>query len=387
MRSTSHATLAPDRAADIVVVSIAARGLVAAARRAGLCPIALDLFGDEDTRKLATKAIVVRRRGGLAFDPDDLLAKLGLHAGRLPIVLGTGFEHELGLAEQIGERFQLVGNSLETLGVLKEPVAFAAMLADLDIPHPRVFTGPAPAGIRALEKRVGGSGGWHVKPATKPRGEGWYLQEMVEGRSVSALFLGDGLRARVLAFSEQWCAPTKESPYRYRGAAGPIEIASDITTQIAAALDGIVGASDLKGLASADIIMTANGWSLLEINPRPGASLDVFDHPPMPPLFRLHLDACHGQLPDVAAVQLEGRAAAILYAPAAFTMRFDPLPIWVADRPSPGARFQLGDPICTVLGSGEDAAAARLQINQRTEWLWRALQSADEPQSLRGTTS
>ena len=387
MRSTSHAPLAADRAADIVIVSIAARGIVAAARRAGLSPIALDLFGDEDTRALAAEAITVRRIGGLAFDADDLLAKLDACAGDLPIVLGAGFEQMPKLVEQIADRFQLVGNSSETLRLLKEPVAFARMLTDLDIPHPRVFTGPAPAGLRTLEKRIGGSGGWHVKPAIKPHSEGWYLQELVEGRSVSAMFLGDGRRARVLGFSEQWCSPTKGSPYRYGGAAGPIEIDSYIVMQIAKGLEGIVGASGLKGLASADIILTSGGWSLIEINPRPGASLDVFDHAPMPPLLQMHLDACDGKLRDVGNVQLSGRAAAILYAPAGLTMQLDPLPDWVADRPLPGAHIKHGDPICTVLGSGEDAAAARAQLNQRTEWLWQALQDADELQPLRGTYS
>lgn len=387
MRSTSHAPLRPDAAADIVIASISARGLAAAARRAGLSPIALDLFGDEDTRALACETVTVRRKGGLAFDPDDLLGKLATHAGDLPVVLGTGFEHASELVEQVAGRFRLVGNSLETLGLLKQPVLFATMLADLGIPHPQVFTGPAPVGIRTLEKRVGGSGGWHVKAANKPRGEGWYLQERVEGRSVSALFLGDGNRARVLAFSEQWCAPTKGSPYRYGGAAGPLKIDGDIAAEITEALDRLVGASGLLGLASADMILTSDGWSLLEINPRPGASLDVFDHPPMPPLLKLHLDACDGRLPDVGGMQLEGRAAAILYAPASLTIRLDPLPDWVADRPSPGARIGLGDPICTVLGAGKDAAAAREQVDQRTEWLWQALQDADEPQPLRGTYS
>lgn len=386
MRSTSHAPLATENA-DIVVVGIAARGLAAAARRAGLSPIALDLFGDADTRALAARTITVRRQSGLAFDPDDLLAKLGIHAGDRPIVLGTGFEHTPDLIEQIAGRFQLVGNSPETLRVLKEPVAFAAMLTDLGIPHPRVFTGPAPVGMPALEKRVGSSGGWHVQPAREPRGSGWYLQEFVEGRSISALFLGDGRNARLLAFSEQWCAPTKASPYRYGGAAGPIQIDGAIAAQIAEALDRLVAASGLKGLASADIILGAGGWKMLEINPRPGATLDIFDYAPMPPLLGLHLDACNGKLPDVAGMQPGGRAAAILYAPTAVTMGLDPLPDWVADRPSTGTRFRRGDPICTVFGSGENAIAARAQTNQRTEWLWQALQDADEPQPLRGTYS
>ncbi len=49
-----------------------------------------------------------------------------------------------------------------------------------------------------------------------------YYQERVEGRAVSALFVGNGSRARVLGFSEQWTAPIAAQPLPLwrRGAAG-----------------------------------------------------------------------------------------------------------------------------------------------------------------------
>ena len=307
--------------ADVVLVGIAARNLACAARRAGLRALVLDLFSDEDTRELAVEAIPLRRLAGLRLDPDDLHEQLTVHAGPgVPLVLGSGFEEMPETLDRLQKGFRLLGNGARTVAALKEPVMLDRTLTDLGIPHPRLFADAAPEGVATLEKRIGGSGGEHVRPARRVRGEGWYLQEQVEGRTVSALFLGNGREARLLAFSEQWTAPTPEAPYRYGGAAGPIRLAPAMEVEVAAALTSLVAATGLIGLASADMIVGAAGWSLIEINPRPGATLDVFDHPPLPPLLRLHIEACEGRLPDLAILD-----------PAAVDRQGEHLEIWPAE--------------------------------------------------------
>ncbi|MFK8252183.1 ATP-grasp domain-containing protein [Ancylobacter terrae] len=371
----------PEASPDIVVVATAARGLAAAARRAGLRPIALDLFADADTRALAVEAIPLRGTGGLTFDGDDLIEQLGTHAADgTPVVIGSGFEDQLALIEAIETRFALIGNGSRVIARLKQPQAFAALLATLSIPHPRLFFGPAPEGIATLEKRIGAAGGWHVRPAQVPRDEHWYLQEFLPGRTVSALFLGNGTASVLLGFSEQWCAPSPDAPYRYGGAAGPVALPAQMAHDIEAALARIVAATGMVGLASADIILGADGWHLIEVNPRPGATLDVFDHDPMPPLLRLHVEACEGRLPapgtlpDLTAGP--AHAAAVFYAPAPFEMRLDPLPDWVADRPATGTRLQIGEPVCTLLAEGRDVTDARRLLAERQKDLWTRLGEA-----------
>ncbi|MCS0501129.1 ATP-grasp domain-containing protein [Ancylobacter mangrovi] len=381
MPSFSHDPSSPKDTADVVIVGIAARGLAAAARRAGLRALVLDLFGDDDTREFAVAAIPLRRTGAFAIDPDDLFEQLAIHAGPdVPVVLGTGFEHAPEVVEELARRFRLVGNGRPTLAWLKEPMMLERLLHNLGVPHPRIFADRAPGGVTTLEKRIGGSGGWHVRPAEEARGRGWYLQERLEGRTVSALFLGDRRQARLLAFSEQWCAPCEDAPYRYGGAAGPIRLDPEIEASIAAALDRLVGAAGIAGLASADLLLLDEGWSLIEVNPRPGASLDVFDHAPLPPLLRLHFEACEGQLPELALLTPEAagtvRGAAIFYAPSSFEMRLDPLPDWVADRPPQGTRIEAGEPICTLFAAGRDVSEVRDVLARRQDQLWHDLSMA-----------
>lgn len=380
MPSSSRDPSRPEDAFDVVLVGIAARGLAASARRAGLRALVLDLFADEDTRALASQVVQLRRRDGFALDPDGLLEQLDRHAGpAVPLVLGTGFEDAPELVAQLAERFRLVGNGADTLARLKNPFLFARHMAALGVPHPRLFAGESPEGVRALEKRVGGAGGGHIRPALRARGAGWYLQEFVEGRTVSALFLADGRRARLLAFSEQWCDPSDTAPFRYGGCAGPIQLEDTLVHPLADALSQLASAVGLKGLTSADLILHEEGWHLIEVNPRPGATLDIFDAPPLPSLLRLHLDACAGDLPDlpllVPGAGVEARAAGLFYAPAATVLR-DALPDWAADRPAPGTRIAAGEPVCTVRAAGPDIAEARAVLARRMDHLSRALNTA-----------
>ncbi len=56
------------------------------------------------------------------------------------------------------------------------------------------------------------------------------------------------------------------------------------------AVIGVARAFKIKGLASADFLVNGDEALLLEINPRPGATLDIFDCGATP-LLRLHLEA------------------------------------------------------------------------------------------------
>ena len=53
----------------------------------------------------------------------------------------------------------------------------------------------------------------------------------------------------------------------------------------------------LAGLNSVDFLVADDAVWLLEINPRPGATLDIFE-PDGGSLFALHVQACGGVLPE-----------------------------------------------------------------------------------------
>ena len=111
-----------------------------------------------------------------------------------------------------------------------------------------------------------------------------------------------------------------------------------------------------------------------EINPRPGATLDLFDSGM---LFAQHCAACRGALPSLHG-PAPARAAAVIYAPRAIRIpaRVD-WPLWAADLPHGEETIARDAPLCSVLADAPTPAAARaLVMSRRAEILTQLLGEA-----------
>jgi len=118
-------------------------------------------------------------------------------------------------------------------------------------------------------------------------------------------------------------------------------------------------------LNSADFLVRGRDFDLLEINPRPGATLDIFE-PDDGSLFAMHISACQGILPAARPSYEQARASAIIYADRNIPVFpvFD-WPPWTADRPAAGTAVDKGDPLCTVYACAATATGAREHAAQR----------------------
>ncbi len=355
----------------VLIAAASGRALAQSARRGGFLPLVADFFADQDTAALARD--LVRLEHGLArgMGEAQLLAAFeALSRSRQPVgaVCGTGFEDRPHLLARIAERWRLLGNDPQTVRTVKDPHAFAALCRDCGIPHPDTVPAPPPAPDAWLAKRKGGAGGSHIARVASrrhvPAGE-FYFQRATPGTPVSALFLADGRRAMTLGFSTQWASPTARRPFRYGGAVRPAALATEIADALDASVQRLVQAIPLVGLNSADFLVDGGEFRLLEINPRPGATLDVFE-PAAGSLFALHVAACEGELTG-APPHLDGaRAAAIVYADHDIaTVPATQWPDWTADRPHSGTAIKAGEPLCTVMAGAATAAAARARVDER----------------------
>ncbi len=377
---SSPARSRPDRY-DIAVVALSARALAASARKAGLAALAVDLFADADTAEQAARAVRSKPgRNGLGFDRRDLLCTLAEHAPEgLPVVLGAGFEHAPALMRAVARRNPIAGAGADVVSGLKDPERFDALLTSLAIPHPRLGAA-AQEGGEQLSKRIGASGGAHIRRGATTPGRRRYLQAFAPGRCVSALFLANRSQAAILGFSEQWCDPVDASPFRYGGAVGPIALRDRLCDLIQDALARIVAATGLVGLASVDLVLPENGcepeFLLLEINPRPGATLDIFDRDDRPSLLGLHLEACAGRLPEDRSTPRDSRAAAVVYAHRPLRVAARLRPLWTADWPSCDETVPVGAPVCTVLAAAASPNAARALVLERRAVLLESLDAA-----------
>jgi len=360
-----------DSATHVLIAAVSGRALAASARRGGYVPLVTDFFGDEDTLALAHAH--VRLDAGLArgMDADELLEALAaLAAPQQPAgtVCGTGFEDRPELLARVARRWRLLGNGPETVARLKDPLAFAALCRACDVPHPPTST-TAPADPSGwLAKRRGGAGGTHVTMVADGTADAkpGYFQRRVVGAPVSALVLAAGGCAMVLGFSAQWSAPLPDRPFRYGGAVRPAALAPAMADALADAVQRLVSAVPLIGLNSADFLVDGDAFWLLEINPRPGATIDIFE-PAETSLFALHMAAARGVLPARPPALTGAAATAIAYAPhdihAVPAMDW---PEWTADRQTAGTIVKAGEPVCTVLADAHDADAAKDLVDRRT---------------------
>jgi predicted ATP-grasp superfamily ATP-dependent carboligase len=237
----------------------------------------------------------------------------------------------------------------------------------LHVPHPRTQRSPPENPKGWLTKRIGGSGGRHIrvcgaKSKARPRR---YFQERIEGErlSIGGLFgAGDGS----LAITRQWTAPSSELPFRFGGAVSRPNVDVGLYQQLAKYSISVAAAFNLSGMASFDFIIANGSPYLLEINPRPGASLDVLDDD-KGSLFRAHLEMCFGKkLSQDICAATHARAMAILHANrAALTLGETPWPAWSADRGAPGTFVPRGAPLASVFADAPTADAAEALARSR----------------------
>jgi len=337
-------------------------------------PLVADFFADADT-KLTAQAC--HKLGNLkrGFQWQTLASALEALTEAAPspplgLVYGAGFEDRPNVLAKIAKRWPILGNDSSVVERVKAPETFFAELARLGISHPNTVTEPSRAKPGWLAKHRGGAGGSHIV-TRMPRKSGIaddsvYFQEKVDGRPVSALFAAADNYACVLGFSEQWAAPIRQAKWRYGGAVRPAALSPDLEAQLTDVVERAAPCFALKGLCSADFLVKREGAQLLEINPRPGATLDIFDSE-AEPLLRLHLQAVlDNRLPTAPLTLPAATAAAIVYATEPVTVSNTMTwPEWTADRPLSGERIDKHRPICTVLARAETRRGARQLVMDR----------------------
>jgi len=360
-----------------LVVAHSARMLAQSAARAGHPVCALDLFNDADTTRfaLASESVDSRTGEGAGFDPRDLLQRaerLCPTQQCLGLVYGAGFEDDTETLKRLAVGRELFGNPPELVARLKDPTQFFGLLDRLSIPHPptRLARPDPPRGW--LYKRCGATGGSHVVDARAAQADPstaiGYFQRRARGRNLSLLFLADGRRAQLIGISRQLTRGAGERPYTYAGAVGPIDLASPVSRALRDALQALVAHTGLVGCNSIDFLLDGDRPALLEINPRPSATMDLYDDDWPDGLFNAHLQACRGQLPGrvVRRRTAPVRAHGIVYASA--RLRIAPevrFPAWCSDIPRPGSEVAIDAPICTVHADGADPSAALRQLGRR----------------------
>lgn len=366
----------------IAVAAVSARCLAQAAAQAGWGVVALDCFGDADTRAASVAWLPVG--DGLSIDPAALDAALDEARRRFGCeawIYGAGFDGRGDLIAIGHRRLPTWGLASARQAMLREPARFFGTLAALGLVHPPVRFDPPADAHGWLVKSATGCGGWHIAAAAgacaadgaEPgREPGRYWQQADAGEPMSALFLADGRRALRVGLNRLLVQPCGERPCVYHGAIGPV-LRPGVEAVVDAALRSLVAAFPLAGLASLDFLAGPEPDApirILEINARPSATLALYTQDWPHGLLRAHVDALNGRLPPHRPPAGEVRGERIVFADRA--LDFDPdAPRWrphlaqLRDRPAARQAFATGDPVCTVAAAAADEATVERELRAR----------------------
>lgn len=349
-----------------LIVSGNARAIAQSCVGAGWTCDVIHPFADTDTVALAQHAVrsSFDERG---FD-QDLPARIAALNGRWHgVVTGSGFEQRPELLDELRKFAPLAGNDAATVRRCKTPQRIAEGLQAVGVPFAPVrIDGVADAGW--LIKSVGGCGGTHVRPAhqgeTIPPGS--YAQRRIDGDAASVLFLADGVRGRVIGVSRQrpgsvagpfaWCEAVSDLPL---DDAQGVAIARDV--------DAMVSEFGLRGLNGADLVMGSGFHVIVEINPRPTATMALYESRVQGGLFAAHVAACTTGMDGLVAVPDDTvRGMRIVYAPARIVIAAGVLwPAWCTDRPAAGSVVPEAAPLCTVHATAMDAGEVTSLLRER----------------------
>jgi len=369
----------------LAVAAVSARLLAEAAARDGFEVIALDLFGDVDTCEVASRWFSIG--SGLKIDPDLTLAALRVLAHRGDVagwVAGSGFEGQPDLLAQGAALLPLIGSAPDAVAAVRNPARFFDALAAHGIAHPPVQQTPPADAAGWLAKDAQGCGGWHVRRlppgpagALPPHG---YFQREQPGTPMSATFVANGQDAVILGFNEQIVLAFGNRPFVYGGVIGPMSLAPAAARQVNHAVRSVAAAFSLRGLCSLDFLLDGDRVSVLEVNPRPPASMALYGEQCV---MAAHLRACTlGELPasPAAAPAPRVQGSAVVFARRALALDEHAalrLAAWPGthDLPCAGTRFEPGDPLCSLSASGATAGQVRTLLSQSRKALLTSLET------------
>ena len=285
----------------------------------------------------------------------DALARLAADVEADAVVYGAGFENRPDLVRQLAQGRELLGTPPELLADVRDPwaVGAAARAAGARAPETRPAAGELPVAEpgRWLRKPRRGGGGRGVRRwtggALRPTE---ILQRRIYGLSCSAVAIGDGRRAAVLGLTEQLHRPRG---FAWTGNVVPPRLpAGELTEldgQLRAVCAELAARFGVRGAFGVDAIWDGRHAWVLEVNPRPPASLELFG----PGSFEAHVQgACGLGLPTVPAVD-RFRVKVVLYADRDLRA---PDPGWwpsglVRDVPHAGEEIRRGAPVCTLISA------------------------------------
>ncbi|MCP3661737.1 MAG: ATP-grasp domain-containing protein [Gammaproteobacteria bacterium] len=358
---------------SLLIVGNSGRAMAQSAARGGFAVTVLDGFCDQDTQAVADCRQIRLDANGL--NHVKLLSEIESLPSRqhVGIVYGAGLEGASSLLNRLPGHCLLLGNDPAVLDMLCNPRCYFTLLDSLQIPYPEVRFSP-PESTTATDwliKRADSSGGmgvafWSQEPPMA--GSEYYYQRFLHGSVMSALFIADGNNHRIIGYNSlRTTSPDRDTPFLYGGALGQVSLDDSLCQQVEFCVEKLVYTLGLRGVNSLDFVLSDGEVYVLDLNTRPTATLELYEHQTADGWMKHHVQACLGNLPDglqpTDSVLVHGHR--VVYAPRAVEIpEVMDWPGWIKDRPKEGTRIARGEPVCSIFTNGLEADVVEARLRQ-----------------------
>jgi predicted ATP-grasp superfamily ATP-dependent carboligase len=389
---------------NLLVIGASGRFLAESAARAGWRVGAIDLFNDHDLRNACCQ--------NTRLAPGEYPAAIPALAAKLPpgpVVYAGGLENHPQVLAELAIHRQLAGNGPAVLHTIRQPSKLAALAAAAGWQYPETHATPAglPTDGSFLCKPLASAGGHGITHWTEDRlqAPAAYWQRFVEGIPLSVSLLLGRKPPQLLGLCRQfnglsWC---HAAPFGFCGGVElPLPLPeTPLRQSLEQLLQQINERTQLAGLVGVDFVLPRErgGHSprpiLIEMNPRPTATMELIERRTGISLVAAHLAAFGWQSPRPSPPQGDHGywAKAILFAQNLVTVTSEldqqlrltidqtraaeeaasPL---LADRPVIGSQISPGSPILTVFASAATPTTTVRRLCHRARQLNKLLSSA-----------
>jgi len=336
----------------ILIVANSGRMLAQLAKKNGFTPLVIDCFADFDTQGYARQVVKIK---SLALsEVKKALTLLSKQHDFTHVIYGSGLEcfpSSIGYLEQ---RLIVLGNSFQVFSKVQNKRQFFLTLEQNKISYPESSFHQPDDCTGWLLKPVAGEGGIGIKKylqGTVSDGE-CYWQKQNHGMPKSVLFVANSKDFKIIGFHKQFITQIADCEFVFSGLITQLVVDEMLEQTLNNIVGTLVNEFSLKGINSVDFMENNGEYSILEVNPRPSASMNLYRST----LYLMHIKSCltTDELGDVQPLK-SFQGYKIIFA--IETLSIDEQinwPIWVNDIPVAGSIIHTGEPICSIIAGGRN---------------------------------
>ncbi|MCA9235749.1 MAG: ATP-grasp domain-containing protein, partial [Planctomycetales bacterium] len=385
---------------------------------AGFAVAAADRFADADLAAACGGSERVAR-----IQPSDAALVEWLRgSGADAWIYGGPLENRPELVDALAAVKPLWGVAGEALRRVRCPERLAAAVRRAGWRFPEFTRSPAglPTDGSWLLKRDRSGGGsgvqtWRGDTASLP-GEPHTWQRRIGSASCSALFVGDGQEAKLLAATEQltgcpWCGAAE---FHYCGTIAPLPLSPAQFGDLAFLGRKLAAQFQLRGLFGVDFVRDRDDWFVVEVNPRYTAAVEAWELATGRSALTAHAAAFGARIPatparvNLAAAHSAHRdeahavvGKAIVFAREAVTIDAATAATWMAasdwrylnaeaatrlaDIPVAGAEIRAAGPVLSVLVRGATSQGVHTRLEQLVATVYNQLAECRRRSALPAT--